>query len=417
MNLELFSVIFLIAVLGLGFVKKVNMGFLAIGAALILARIGGLKDGLVIGGFNSSTFITMVGSSFFFMMAVQNGTIKNLANRLLKITGKATWTVPLALSIITFALQSFGIATFPIMMPMGIALAVSIGFDPIAMGCIVAGAANLGSLSPLSTAGIVYTGIEAETAFAGLYGSHVHFYAGLATLVLTIGFFFFFKGHKIKANSEVEIGKIEPLNAGQKLTALLIVAVVFIVIVFKVTIGLVAPLAGMVLIMTKNIDEGKVIKAMPWSTFILIGCVSMLMDVVSELGGIDLVINSLASVMTESTVAPIMTLTGGILSWFSSAQGVVMPTLIPTIETLMIEFPGVEFATVASGISVNAFLAAFSPASTGGAYIMAQYAIFTNGESEKQSDKIFMKLFAISFVCVIIGALLSAFDFFSILPV
>lgn len=53
-SLALLSLLFLVAVLVLGFWKKVNMGFLAMGMALIIARIGGIPDKTVISNFSTS---------------------------------------------------------------------------------------------------------------------------------------------------------------------------------------------------------------------------------------------------------------------------------------------------------------------------------------------------------------------------
>ena len=55
------SLIFLLLVLIIGFVKKVNMGYLAMGAALILGRIGGVADKTIIASFNTSLFVSLIG--------------------------------------------------------------------------------------------------------------------------------------------------------------------------------------------------------------------------------------------------------------------------------------------------------------------------------------------------------------------
>lgn len=59
MNMAVLSLIFLVLVLVLGFWKKVNMGYLAMGAALILGRIGGVADKAIVSSFNTSLFVML----------------------------------------------------------------------------------------------------------------------------------------------------------------------------------------------------------------------------------------------------------------------------------------------------------------------------------------------------------------------
>lgn len=72
----------------------------------------------------------------------------------------------------------------------------------------------------------------------------------------------------------------------------------------------------------------------PWSVLILIAGVNVLMNITQKLGGIDLLASILASFMSTRIAAPIMGFTGGLMSWFSSANGVVFPTLIPTVPEI-----------------------------------------------------------------------------------
>ena len=55
------------------------------------------------------------------------------------------------------------------------------------------------------------------------------------------------------------------------------------------------------------------------------------MEVVIQVGGVDALSSGLASIMNTHTAIAIQGLTAGIMSWFSSAIGVVWPTLVPTV--------------------------------------------------------------------------------------
>lgn len=82
------------------------------------------------------------------------------------------------------------------------------------------------------------------------------------------------------------------------------------------------------------------------------------MNVIIVLGGIHLLSASLASIMNAATATAILGVTAGVMSWFSSTSGVVMPTLIPTvphiIHQMSISVNPVEWVTAISMVSNTA---------------------------------------------------------------
>lgn len=123
----------------------------------------------------------------------------------------------------------------------------------------------------------------------------------------------------------------------------------------------------------------------------------------------------MASMMNSFTASPIIGLTAGIMSWFSSANGVVFPTLIPTVPDIVANIGGnVSAVEMITAIVGGATVAGISPLSTGGSLILASYTQETKApESEQQS--IFGKLFLISFgavMIVVIFALVGGFKIF-----
>ena len=300
-SLALLSLLFLVAVLVLGFWKKVNMGFLAMGMALIIARIGGIPDKTVISNFSTSLFISLVGPAFLFSMAVNNGTMDLLAKKMLRMVGKNTWCIPLLLSAMTFLLAAAGcgnIPTFSIILPLGIALAVELGIDVIAMGLIITMACNLGCMSPIANGGIIAAGLIAETPYAGQFSWSLFAECALVWLVLTLGFFFLYKLYKPGTEQLAMLDDVRPFDRNQKMTLLACLAVVVVVFAFGVNIGLAAPLAAIILCIFGVASDKAAIKIMPWGTFILVCGVNMLMAVVKALGGIDLLVEGLTSIMS-----------------------------------------------------------------------------------------------------------------------
>ena len=106
----------------------------------------------------------------------------------------------------------------------------------------------------------------------------------------------------------------------------------------------------------------------------------------------------LASIMTERTAPGILAITSGFMSAVSSASGVVMPTLIPTIPNIVSEIGGSPYALMA-GLVVGAHMVTFSPLSTLGALTLES----ATDRTDKQ--KLFTQLIIVGLASVLIAGI------------
>lgn len=81
MNMGTISLLVLVLVVALGFIKKINIGFLEIGAAYVLGLSGGMTAKEISAGFDSSMFVTLVGVTFLFGLASINGTLDLISKK------------------------------------------------------------------------------------------------------------------------------------------------------------------------------------------------------------------------------------------------------------------------------------------------------------------------------------------------
>ena len=139
------------------------------------------------------------------------------------------------------------------------------------------------------------------------------------------------------------------------------------------------------------------------------------MAVTKDMGGIDLLSRILASMMNQYTASPLIALTAGLMSWFSSANGVVFPTLIPTVADIAGNVGGtVTVLEMIMAIVGGATVAGISPLSTGGSLILASYTQETDA-TDKEQQSLFARLFGVSFaavVIVVVFALIGGFKLF-----
>ena len=222
-----------------------------------------------------------------------------------------------------------------------------------------------------------------------------------------------YKGYKVNADNPLKWSEVPKFNREQRITIITIIIVVICCIGFKFDTGLFSFIAASVLILLGCADEKKAIKGIPWGTLIFICGVGALVNVINKLGGIKLVSDYLASLMTAGTATPIMAATSGILSWVSSTTGVVMPALYPIAADVCKQFAGVSYVEVISAITATSFAAAISPLSTGGAIIMSSYSASKETTTEEM-NKMFTTLFLLSVANVLINVLLAWLGVFNL---
>ena len=412
--MALLSLFSLAGAIFLGFFRKMNTGLVCIGFALLLGKIAGMADRDIIGGFNYSLFLMLLGVTYLFGLAEINGTLKLLTRKITVLAGKHTYMIPVVMYVFATVLSALGPGTIPttaIMMVFGMTLAVEMKINPAMLAAIIFLGAAGGGMSPLAATGIIgldlcqgfgLTGIELPLLVNGVLSSTV--YAALVYVA--------FGGYKLKSDVVLQFSDIPAFNKEQIVTLIGIASMVGLVMLFKVNVGLASFTVAMVLSFLRVSDEEQALKKIPWGTLLLICGVGVLMNVIIALGGIDLLSASLASVMSAKTATTILGVTAGVMSWFSSTSGVVMPTLIPTIphiiQQMSISVNPVEWVTAISMVSNTSGI---SPLSTGGALALAAYSAEA-GAAAGELDRLFIKMFSISAAGVVTLSILAYFGFY-----
>jgi di/tricarboxylate transporter len=411
--MALLSLVFLLIAIFLGFFRKMNTGLLAIAFALVLGRLAGIADKEIIRGFNSSLFIMLLGVTYLFSLAQLNGCLDLLAKKVVALAGKRVYLVPIIIYLLSTVLSALGPGTVPtmaIMMVFSMALAAEMGIHPAMLSALTVLGASGGGVSPLAATGIIginlcaefgLTGIEKQFLLNGVLSSTVY-----ATVIYIL-----LGGYRLHADAGVRHEQTPPFNAKQKITLAGIGIMVVLVMIYKINVGLVGFAVATALSFLRVSDETEALKRIPWGTLLLITGVGILMHLIIDQGGIKMLSVALASVMNAKTAVSIMGICSGLMSWFSSTSGVVMPTLIPTIPHIVAQLGGaVSELELATAITMISNTAGISPLSTGGALALAAYSSAT-GASYEEQHHLFVKMFMISALGV---AVLSVFAYFGL---
>lgn len=415
--LSAIALIFLIAAIAIGFVRNINVGFTCLGLALILGLIGGVSTDVILSGFPSKLFLTLLGTMFFFSLLQENNTLELLSKKMVSLVGKRHFLIPIIVYVVSYIMSAVGpgaISVQTVMIVFSVALAIQMEASPILLGGMAILGAVGGTASPIALTGILVSDLTAN--IDGLSGIAYPVFVGvsLSNLVCALVVYIVFGGYKLKGKASME-EKLSAFSRDQYICIAALVVMVIAVVGLKYDVGLVCFTLSLILMLLGIVNEKASLKLVPWSVLILICGVNVLMAVTQALGGIDLLADLLASLMNPVTASPIMGLTAGVMSWFSSANGVVFPTLIPTTPAIAANVgESVSAVEMIMAIVGSATVAGISPMSTGGSLILASYTQ-SKDLTDKEQSKLFAKLFATSLGCVlvvVVFALVGAYKLF-----
>ena len=417
MAYQVLSLLFLIGAIVLGFTKKLNVGIVSIGLAFVLGLISGVDTNVILSGFPSKLFMTLLGTMFFFCLLQENHTLELLSKKMVAMVGRKTFLIPIIIYVVSYVLSAAGpgaISVQSVMIIFAVSLSVQMHASPILMGSMAILGAVGGTASPIALSGIIVTDLTEEMGMSGV-AFPVFLGVSVANLMCAVILYIVFKGYKMKSEDTIAKEDLPKFNRSQIICIIALLVMVVAVVVFRYDVGLVSFALAFVLLLFRVVNEKAALKLIPWSVLLLITGVSILMAVTKELGGITLLSDLLASMMNRITAGPIIALTSGLMSWFSSANGVVLPTLIPTVQDIVANVGGnVTAVELIMAIVGGATVAGISPLSTGGSLILASYAQETD-VTDKEQQSVFAKLFGVSFgavMVVVIFALVGGFKLF-----
>ncbi len=415
MNLGAVSLILLLAAIVIGFWRKANVGILCIGFSMILMIAYGLDSKEVIAGFSSSLFIQMVGITYLFSIINGNGTLELLAKKMVALVGKKRHLIPFVMYALGFIICAVGPGAIPslaIVPVIAIPVAISAGVNPIMTAVIGDLGVMSGRMSPLTPeSAVVRELMEAQ----GMKGNTIPIMIGMIITALVVAalVYVYYKGWRVDENVSVSEEKLAKFNTRQWLSLAGLLVLAIGALFFSWNVGLTGFLVGTVLVVLGDAQEKKAIAGIPWNVILMVMGVGILMNIISISGGIDIMVAGLEKVMGHHTAAMIMAIAAGIMSFFSSGLGVVFPTLIPTASGLASGL-GVSAVQLVTVIVIGGTVSGFTPISTTGALIMAGVAQQENADERFPQNRLFIELFAVSFIALGVLAIFALLGIYGI---
>ena len=377
----LVSILALVILVGISCVNEdLNVGFLGIAFGIIVGGIfSNITAAKIMNAFPLSLFMILVGVTFLFGMAQTNGTMEKLTAYSVRACKGNTALVPLIIYILCTFVTTIGpgnIAGCALMAPVSMAIASKVKMPAFLMTLLVVGACNGAAFSPFAPTGIISNGLIAKMAgelglspdYLNTLAWKIHFNSELAQGFVNIGGFFVMGGLKWlreQKGAALDIDELapkpEPFNAAQKTTLLMVAILIILVVV---------PGLPIVLMLTGYGDSKAAVKVMPWSVIMMVCGVSVLIDVMDKAGGLNFLVEVMASVAGPTTICFWTAFVPAVISAYSSSSGVVMPMFLPMTPGL-VELTGGDPVSIISAIDVGSHLVDTSPLSTLGALCIA----------------------------------------------
>lgn len=418
----------IVVAIAVGTLGRVNVGLVSIAFAFVIGRfMVGMPSGEIVGGWPLGLFFMLLGMTLLFGIARVNGTLAILAERAVAATVGETRLIPPAFFLMAGVLAAVGagnIVVCAIVLPIALTVAVDHRISPLLMATMVIAGSNAGGLSPLAPTGIIANTLSAEQGFD--IAGPIFMKQIIGQSILAVILYFFLKGHRLERRDRVAAGagagaaegdagaggarvaeSVRPapepeaagLDRAQKTTVAVLLVVVACIVGLGWDIGLTAFAGAVVLLFLRAAKEVEAFQAIPWVTIMLVCGVTVLVNVAEQAGGIDLLADGFTRIMDERTAGPVMALIGGTLSLVSSASGVVLPTLIPTVPGLVAETGG-DSTRIISSIVMGAHMVTNSPISTLGALAVASAGFGVDRE------RLFRQLFAVGIAGIFYAAVI-----------
>ena len=417
MSIAVLSLLCLVIVVALGYIKDLNVGVLAIIASFVLVLVGSLDMDLVLDGFPSSLFLNLLGTMYLFALLQENGTLSLLSKKLVSIVGKRTYLTPIVVYVISYVISAVGpgaISAQAIMIPFSVLLSVQMGIKPYMMSSMAILGTVAGTTSPVALTGIIVGGIIEDMSFPGVEStlSAMMLDITIMNVICALVIYILFKGFKLKPSESAIAEEKQKFNRDQMLCLVGMLILVLCVLFLGFNVGIVGFCVAIVLSLLGAVDISVGFSRVPWGVLILVGGMSILMDITFEVGGIDLLTSLLQSFMNE-TIAPfVMTFTSGLTGWFSSGNGVVIPTFVPTAPALA-ESLGISPVEIIISIVAGATVGGLSPFDSGGSMIIGYYSQEVE-VSAKEQQHMFLVFFGLAVLCVVLASLCGLVGIFTL---
>lgn len=437
MSVELISILVLVVIFLIATVKQVNLGALAIVAAFILglAALDGAdvdeRTDTIFAGFPGDLFVILVGVTYLFAIAKNNGTVDWLVYAAIRAVGGRIGLIPWIMFLVTACITAIGAvvpATVALIAPIGMGFATRYKINPLLMGLLIINGASAGGFSPLSVFGGITNGVVDR---AGLPGNETLLFLAsfVFNLAISLVAYFLWGGRDLLSRradtsdpgtpvtdsgtpvTDGNPGSADTSGGGATTTlaappsvaldrdriltlvGLLVLAVG--ALFFDLNVGMVAVTIAAILTLLSPDSAKNAVNQVAWPTVLLVCGIVLYVGVMESIGTIDWLGEEVATIGTPLLAALVICFIGGAVSAFASTTGI-LGALIPLAVPFLSGTDAVGAVGLITALAISSSVVDSSPFSTSGALTVAS-------APEDQRDMVYRGLMRWGFSMVVIA--------------
>jgi len=429
MSIEVVALLVLVLVFLVASVRSVNMGALALVAAFVVGTAGyGVKAADVLGGFPANLFVILVGVTYLFALAKNNGTVDWIVHASVGLVRGRVALVPWVMFVVCALVTSIGAVTpaaVAIVAPIAMGFAARYRINRVLMGLVVVQGATAGSFSPIGVFGAITNGVVEKSKLDGS-PTMLFISAVVACASISVLGFIVLGGRELvrRGNEQREMRSLETaavaasatatrapvtgtpgaavergfggqpqpsgddtprLDAQRSLTLLGLLGLAVGALVFDLDVGFLALAVAVGLTLIFPSSARGAVDKISWGTVLLVGGIVTYVSLLEDQGTVKWLGDGVAKVGSPLLAAFLICLIGAVVSAFASTTGILgalIPLAVPFLQTGQIGAVGLIAA-----LAISASVVDCSPFSTNGALVVA------NSDLD-QRDEVFKRLMA-----------------------
>jgi Na+/H+ antiporter NhaD/arsenite permease-like protein len=456
MSPEWVSILALVALFVVGTVLPINMGALAFVAAWLVGMYSlHLEEKEIIAGISGDLILTLVGVTYLFAIARNNGTVDLIVRAAVQAVGGRVVLIPWVMFFVTALLTAIGAASpaaCAIIGPIALGFAGRYKINPLLMGMFVVHGAQAGGFSPISIYGTITNSVMRDNDLP-VSEITVFLTSLVVNLVIAVVLFVVLGGRdlasrRIDADDPEETRESIPVGAStdtstsahphrhpdrttlgtgdapdhgrpvtgdartgtgtgggrsgigvdQVVTLVAFVAVAVVALVFDKNIGFTAITAAVVLTALFPRQQKGAVSQVAWATVLLVAGVSTFATILESAGAPEYVGKWAAGLGAAVLGALILCYVGGVVSAFASSTAL-LPIIIP-IAIPLIAGGGISGVALVAALAVSSTIVDVSPFSTNGALMVA------NRPDTITEERFYQQILTYSAIVVVVGPLL-----------
>ena len=456
MSAPVLSIIILAVMFLLATVLPLNMGALAfVGAFLLGSVVLGMSTNDILANFPGGLFLTIVGVTYLFAIAQNNGTIDLLVRGAVRMVGNKVALIPWVMFAITAVITAVGAlspAAVAIIAPIALSFAAKHRINPLMMGMMVIHGAQAGGFSPIAVYGVTVNGIIAKTELEA-NPMAIFLASFFFNLAIALVLFIVLGGSKLlsstggrlveqaaekrmsvsigarmagvtlqgsgsdisaasvssKGTSGNSVGTSAPGSSSaaaqaangsrasipQLVTILGLIALAVISLGFKVDVGFVSITIAIILALVSPAAQKGAVNKISWSTVLLICGMLTFVGVLEEAGTIKFVSDGVSQLGMPLLAALLICYIGAVVSAFASSTAI-LAALIP-LAVPFLAGGDIGAVGVIAALAVASTIVDVSPFSTNGALVLA------NAPEDVDKEKFYKQILAYSGIVVAVG--------------